>query len=85
MPNDGLDNLTPEPRYGSLISSGDVSLQADIAALDARLDAAEAQLADEIPAARIYYSANPTAAQSATALKLVIRGFLFLLKEQSVR
>ncbi len=70
MPNPGLDNLTPEPRYGSLISSGDIELQADIAALeaadvslDARLDAAEAQLAtlpSIRPRCRVSHSVNQT-------------------------
>ncbi len=44
------------------------------------------QLVSGVTQLRAYLAlANPTAAQSATALKLVIRGFLFLLKEQSVR
>lgn len=68
MPNPGLDNLTPEPRYGSLISSGDVALQADIAALeaadvslDARLDAVEAP-----PRCRVRHNANQTVGAGAT-------------------
>jgi hypothetical protein len=41
------------------------------------------QLVSGVTQLRAYLAlSNPTAAQSAAALKLVIRGFLFLLKEQ---
>jgi hypothetical protein len=75
MPNPGLDNLTPEPRYGSLISSTDVALQADIAALqaadvslDGRLDAVEAQLASTDPRAIVTHNATQSISSGSAAI-----------------